>query len=422
VQKKVKRSNDEDIAKSNRFALTVIIVHFYLEYVRPADMYTFLAPLRIGGIVLLWCIFIWVVRCSKTALKDNLIKLYALLLIEMALYVPFATNNYSAYQSVATLAFILIGGVLPVAALVNDYPKARRFFFHWIIINFILTIVVVKNGGIGTGSFLADENDVGLAIAMAFPYPLYLSFSRSYSTRTRVLLRGVVIIMMMAAVYTRSRGALVGMAAVWFAIWIMSSHRLRNIAIFVISACIFGGVVFSILPAGYVDRMTTASDPNNDTRVERLYSWHIAWVTYLHNPIFGVGPGNYPWHVVEYEKEVPRPRGQPSVAGRASHSFYFTVLPELGTFGAVIIGSMIFIIWRRMRHVIQLSKSGTHGAEQAEWFSLLAKALLGSLVGFLSAGAFITVVYYPHLWFLVGFSLVVYGIAAKSDGNTPRVR
>ena len=51
------------------------------------------------------------------------------------------------------------------------------------------------------------------------------------------------------------------------------------------------------------------------------------------NPVFGVGQGNYNWNVHFYEDL--NVTGQSS-GGRAAHSLYFTLLPELGLLGVTL--------------------------------------------------------------------------------------
>jgi hypothetical protein len=55
-------------------------------------------------------------------------------------------------------------------------------------------------------------------------------------------------------------------------------------------------------------------------------------------------------------------------------------------------------------------------------FQLLFNALLVSCIAFLSAGAFITVIYYPPFWYLVGFVAATYRVAARElQGSSERL-
>jgi hypothetical protein len=57
--------------------------------------------------------------------------------------------------------------------------------------------------------------------------------------------------------------------------------------------------------------------------------------------------------------------------------------------------------------------------DQIEWF---AGGLSGGLVGFLSAGAFLSVAYYPYLWYLIGQAVAVSQIVQSFERDRRRAR
>jgi len=408
----VKRAK-ADARPADQIFYLILVAHFYFEYVRPASVFPFLSPLKMGGILLFASILIWVFRCSKDALKDSMIKLYCLGLIQMLIWVPLARNNYYAFTNTSNLVYFLVGAILPLAALLNSGERVRHFFHHWTVINFIVALVTIREGGKGTGGFLADENDVGLAMNMALPYAVYLSFDSDITKRRRIFYWLCILVILFAIVYSRSRGALVGFAAVLLVMWLLSEKRIKHLSIGLLTTVLFGGIIVAMLPEGYSERMMTASDPNNSTRVERIYSWSIGWVMFRENPIFGVGPGNFPYHVIDYQDEVVRPKGRPPIAGRVAHSLYFTLLPELGLFGCMIFAFLVGSVVSRMRKIYK-SKHARDSDGQLNNYGLIAKANVVSLAAYLSAGAFITVNYYPNFWFLIGFSVALYRQFFKS--------
>jgi|KBSSwiStaDraftv2_1062776.scaffolds.fasta_scaffold08222_7 O-antigen ligase len=395
----------------------ILLAHIYFEYVRPATVFPFLSPFKLGGLLLLASVLIWLFRCSKDALRDPLIKVYCVGLAQMVVWVPLAVNNYHAFNHTMDLTYYLIGAILPLAALINTDDRLRRFFHHWVVINFLVALVTVRAGGKGTGGFLADENDVGLAMNMALPFAAYLCFLPDISRLRRWFYILASVTILFAIVYSKSRGALVGLVAVSTIMWLLSKKKVKNLAIAVSVALLFGGIVVSLLPAGYFERMQTASDPNNSTRVERIYSWQIGWEMFKHNPVFGVGPGNYPYRVVEYQDLVRRPSGRPPIPGRVAHSLYFTLFPELGLVGTLIFAYLSVGIVTRMRAIYKIPRKRVAIADQTPRdYQLIAKAIVVSLFAYLSAGAFITVNYYPCYWLLLGFAVILY---RRYQAHTP---
>lgn len=395
-------------AATEKFYYLVVLAHLYFEYVRPATILPFLSPLKLGGVLQFASLLIWLSYCSKEGLKDKQVKVYLLGLLQMVIWVPFAVNNFHAFNNTFNLIFYLFAAILPLLALVNSDERAKHLFHHWIIINFIVAIFTIRAGGKGTGGFLADENDVGLAMNMVLPYALYFSFDTVISKKRRWFYRVVCLVVFFSIVYSRSRGALVGFAAVLFTMWLLSPRKIRNLGVFLGVVLLFGGLILSVLPAGYYDRMLTATDPNNSTRVERIYSWKIGWAMFTKNPIFGVGPGNFPYRVVYYQDLVERPKGRPPIPGRVAHSFYFTLLPELGLMGVAIFCMLTTTLVSRMRAIYKSNSAIEPKSGKLNFYGLMAKANIVSLAAYLSAGAFITVNYYPCYWFLIGFGLILH--------------
>ena len=94
------------------------------------------------------------------------------------------------------------------------------------------------------------------------------------------------------------------------------------------------------------------------------------------------------------------------LGGRQAHSIYLTVLPELGIIGTTVFVALIWNIVRKLRKTAGTARKYRSDPICEELF-LLNRAVMMSLLGFLSAGAFISVLYYPHLWYLIGFALMV---------------
>jgi O-antigen ligase len=103
------------------------------------------------------------------------------------------------------------------------------------------------------------------------------------------------------------------------------------------------------------------------------------------------------------------------LGGRTAHSLYFTLLPELGTLGVVVFSGLLITLCRRC--VAMRARAGPSAASSGHElssdrikFDLLAKAMLSSLVAYMVTGAFITVLYYPPFWHLVGMCAATYGV------------
>ena len=129
---------------------------------------------------------------------------------------------------------------------------------------------------------------------------------------------------------------------------------------------------------------------------------------FLDNPILGVGQGNFPYVFQKYELKVTgsdEPFYGRSVAGRQAHSIYFTMLPELGILGTCILFGMIYYTFKDLKTIkdSMFKKDNKVLNKTSDKLFSLVLALEGALVSYLVSGAFISTLYYPNLWILMGF-------------------
>ena len=234
----------------------------------------------------------------------------------------------------------------------------------------------------------------------------------------RIVLFVITGIFVIGVVSTSSRGGFLGLVAVGLYCWYKSPRKLAST--FSIGLLILAMLLLA--PESYWQRLQTIQwevlDGSTDgSGGDRLHSWKAAWDMFLDHPVLGVGPQNYPWNVEPYEG----PEGYMGRfhGGRVAHSLYFTLLPELGMVGIVLFGGMLYYILRDLRFVrrYDLAKSirVVHsGTEESVYLSL---TLTASLIGLLVNGAFISVLYYPSFWILMGFVVALRKVSALEYDN-----
>lgn len=401
----------------------LFIVGIFLEYIRPFDNdLRFLQPLRIPGLVTLALTIAFFVG-DKARLKEDRLNAAVLsfwLLVSFSIL--YAANNRWAYNTSTELFWTFTAFVFLIGRLVNSTGRVIRFIYWWIAVQTLLAIHVLTHGGIGTGSFLTDENDVALALNMALPFTFYVAFFPGASRRIKTLLVLAAALMVAAVGVSASRGGVVGLAALVGTMILLSKRPIRNGAVVLMVAGVGLAILIRFLPTAYVQDMQAIQDPNDSTRDERLWSWSIAWEMYKEHPILGVGANNYPWTNADYAQRSPMYNPDRKIlGGRTAHSVYFTLLPELGTIGVVIFAVILKMIYNRSMALRRSAPSGGGGADpeaaaNSTRFQLIGNAIIASMVAYLVSGAFITVLYYPPFWHLVGICIAVYGAWRSSLG------
>ncbi|MEJ2751708.1 MAG: O-antigen ligase family protein [Chloroflexota bacterium] len=407
------RSQSNSVAKG-------IVVTFYvfltIEYIRPQDVFPIIGVVRPALICVIILGIFSLTRLDADVFKDRSIRLFIAFVALCWFGVIHAVNNFHAFNTSFSMTAYLVGAVIPMCLIIRSEPQLRSLVTFWVAAHCYLAVYGLLHSGRGPGSFLADENDLALALNAALPYAFIVSKDPGLSRFKRFAFLLVAVVITAGVVATSSRGGFVGLIVttaglVWF-----SKERVRNALLIILAAVCF----FFAVPEEYKSEIRSINDTEDSTRQGRLYQWGIGWDMFVDNPIIGVGTANYPWRVVEYELQsedfVP---GQRLYGGRVAHSLYFTLFPEHGVVGVTI---FFLILWEVLKKLkINMSRAKRDSDEKQETLvELFSRATMVSLLAFLTTGIFISVLYYPIYWHIIGFAFCAWVIGLKKAGSDRR--
>lgn len=367
--------------------LLFLIIYLLVEYTKFQDVFG-LGSLRLGllSVVVLLFYTINYVDISKTTNRQIL--LICIFCLYLVLFVPFARNNYHAFNTAKTM-LIYLPAIYSIVHLLFDIRSLNRIISFFIFVSFYLSIYVLTNGGYGPGGTVGDANDVALVLVFFSPFVLFF-FSISNGKFQKAFYLLTTLLVIAAIAYTKSRGGVVGLSIV-IAVYFMCSHhkvKFTFLLIIILSVFIYTADDY------FLAEISSISDTSDATASSRLLSWKDAWKMFLDNPL-GVGPGNFPIYFEDYQSEG-HARG--SMWGRVAHSLWFTLLPETGVLGAAL---FLYIILGNFKDINLLGKEGhSFSMKDQTYFFNLKIALLASLCGFLASATFISVLYYQHFWIL----------------------
>jgi probable O-glycosylation ligase (exosortase A-associated) len=413
---------NEDREEAGRKRLTVgfwlLVAFVAVEYLRPQAIFEGIAPLRIPLMLTITMALVWLAAADKRPLKDSLVMLHIAFIGLIAVSVTYAANQYWVFETFKIMMMYLLAMTLPAAGLLVSKRRLAVFFNCWILIHVGVALWAITHQGRGTGSFLADENDLSLALNMAIPYAYYLLQRPNQGLLKRAFYISAVAILAAGVVISESRGGFLGLVAVFLGIIMFSRQRLRNFLV----VAVFGLIGLAAVSQDYVAEMQTITDEQDGTRQERFYSWRRGWEMFLDHPLLGVGAFNYPWRVVEYEvrSQEYHPDRRRLLGGRVSHSLYFTLIPEFGLAGILLFGAMTWIMFKRLIRVVRIDSRQPALFADAPDIPLLARAMIVSMFGLFVSGAFISVLYYPHFWVLIGFTVALYMAAPPLQEPQPQ--
>lgn len=405
------------VKKESRTAFVLTLLYLIFEYARPQDTFGFIGAIRpqlILAMLLLGSLVINMRLLPQVARKQT--TRLVLFLVLMALYVPFSANTGRAFAVTQGYLQVVIVCV-SIMQHVNSVERLRTLMKVWIC----LMIYVAGNGILGGGaagsSFLQDENDFAHLMVIMLPFGVFLFF---YETgKTALLYLFASLLCAASVVASFSRGGFIGLLIVAFVLWMQSSRKL----VLLVSASVFLAIVANLeithtgtQSAGstYWDEMMTSfqsddADYNKDSRKEL---WSAAWQMFKDHPL-GVGPQNFPVHLPDYQSEY---FGDKNMWGKQAHSIWFTLLPELGIPGFLLYFSLLFANIRDLRYLRNLQTRDDDLRKLAHFLSL---AFSTAIAGYLASGSFVSVLYYPHYWYLTAMIVAMRKIALKAIALEP---
>ena len=391
------------------FGFYLVLISLLVEFGRPQDIIPGIKVIPFPSIIDL-LIGLSVVMSGKLNVANRQTKLYIALLILMFAHVPFATNNYWAAMVLKDM-LLYFCFFLGVVAFVDTIEKMKTLVNAWLSVHLLLAVLGIMSGGKGVGGWLGDENDFCMEMNVAVPFAYFMLLGTEHKT-SRMLYLSSLCIFILTAMVTLSRGGFIGLAAVGFYCWLKSSKKGR--AVVLVGVVIIFMLIFA--PEKYWEEIQSTTDDRTmtvGTGAERLYTWGIGWEMFLGNPIFGVGQGNFPWNFQEYQGgERFNTR---SLAGRAAHSMYFTLIPEMGFIGAL----MFFLMaWGNYTTVSRLkmlgrallnarSKDRLKEERDISFGVSVGSALEAAMIGYLVSSVFISTLWYPTFWIITALTVAL---------------
>jgi O-antigen ligase len=237
---------------------------------------------------------------------------------------------------------------------------------------------------------IQDPNDFGFVLGSSVPLAIYQV--RWAATAWAKTVWSVALVLILACTLaTFSRDALAGLAVA--GLWALVTGRLhlRWVLAVMAGAAVIGGVALLVEPhlvQSAFDEKAHVATQNVDVR---FGYYHVEFDEFAHNPITGVGPGNFVYRFYQYAPQVnqglPYPSSVLTISGEET---YLVILAEQGAPGLALFLGYLALSWTDLRRRFP----------QNERTDQLQAALAAGFVVAVVGALFLTEQYYPPLWFL----------------------
>ena len=309
-------------------------------------------------------------------------------------------STYFALSSTATEywdeVIKILGMTFVATCIVNSRPRIRQLVW---VVALSIAFYGIKGGvwAIMTGghyrvwgppgSFIEDNNQLGVALIMVMPLLYYLSLEVTRKWLRLGLYSGMGFTLI-ATLCTYSRGALVGLSVTLLVFGIKAKRRLLT---GLVAAAVFAAAL-AFLPTSWYQRMDTIDRYKQDASAEqRLTVWQFAIRLADDHPLVGGG-----FNVID-NKDVYYHYVAATETVHNFHSIYFQVLGENGYVGLGLFLGLILTTLATAQGIIRKTRNRPAMA----WAGQLASAIQVSIVGYCSAGSFVNLGFYDLFYVLV---------------------
>ena len=319
----------------------------------------------------------------------------------MSISTVFATDVAGSFKELQQVIKMMVITLLSVVML---QEQKKLDWLIWVIAGSI-AFFAVKGGAFSLatggnflvfgppGSVIEENNALAVATIMVVPLVRYLHMHTMHKWVKRGLFVSMPL-MIISALSSYSRGALIAMSMMALFLWLKSKNKVLPAIVIIVVAT--AGLNF--MPDAWFERMDTISEYEEDaSAIGRLNSWSFAYKFTLDHPFFGGGFMIYD-DVSQYRKYEPNPDRHVN-----AHSIYFQVMAMHGFVGLLLFLSCILVAFLSCSWVIR----NVRVREDLVWARDLAAMIQVSIVGYATGGAFLNLAYYDLFWHIAALSIIL---------------
>lgn len=330
----------------------------------------------------------------------------------VAISLPIAPNSYAVYFATRFFGTLILMVCLPLQALVNTVKRARAWTLAMVAVAFYVGGWAVSHGGYGPSAANGqDENYVATLMAMGVALGYFAIFAET-KLWIKVALTGSMVIFVgaMAVANNASRGGFLGLIAVaLYCLW-RSPKKLMGITVLAV-----GGLALALLAGDAfwkeIDSTTDYEEGTSDMRIE---IWKAGLRMWQFNPVLGVGAGNFRWVIGDYQTEAQMEKFGRSLGGSIiAHSTWVELIAELGSAGAIVVLVLLVSTWRGLGRIRVKKRPGEQIHPDLVRLSCYADGIRAAIIAVVVSGAFLSLLYYSHLWVLLAVGSALPFVHAK---------
>lgn len=399
--------------KSEHFSFWMICAYLIVEYVRPQSIIPALDFLPWGALfVVLATIGAFVdptCKWVKSPPNKWMVIFFIVILIScwQAFYPSISFARLDLFYTWLIIYFLIIN-------IVNTKERFFLFLCVFVVASFKLSLSLAFRwakrgfsfttwGLMGPPGFFQNSGELAVQMVVFFPIAFVVAQQlRPYiRQKTFLILTLMPVTAVMTVLGSSSRGGQIALGIQMLAMFWRKLFRIKVLA----GCVIVFFLAFTLLPEEQKQRFSSTGDDKSS--LQRLFYWEHGWEMMLDHPYLGTGYFNFiPYYESHYSRDLLYQHAQ------LPHNIFIQVGTDAGFIGLTIFAILILQSYRVAR---QSEKSTA-----PPFFTSMGRALSFSLLGFLVAGQFVTVTYYPFFWINLALSVALWNICRPAAKQLTR--
>ena len=397
--------------KAEHLSLWMLCSYFFFEYVRPQSLYPVLDVLPWAQLFLIGTLVAAILDPSARWVSNIQNKVFVFFTMIVVLSGMFAFR-----PAVSVELWTVFGGwflvYFLIVTIVNTEKRLIIFLLAYCLFNFKMSqhgAVVWVQRGLSFASYgmngspgwfhNSGEYAIQMLIFSSLASSIVFSLKGYWGRYKKWFFYAATATAYMAIIGASSRGAQIGLLTicVWFLL------KQKNGFKGLLALGVMAILLFSILPDEQIERFEQMGEDRNS--LQRLAYWEFGLNEVIPKyPGLGVGYNNW---VVYLNFAVPEGMG-PMKRNQESHNIYIQAASELGITGLIFFLFLIFYAFVNNNRTRKMASE----IDNKLLFNL-AYGLSAGLIGYLVAGTFVTVLYYPFFWVQIAMIVMVNSITKK---------
>ena len=398
--------------KQEHISFWALTIYFFFDYVRPQNIYPVIDVVPWGQLSLLVALF---AALSDRSVKwvsnvENKYLVFFFIIVLLSSVFAFKPSvSWEAKTEIINwiLVYFLVINILNtekrfyiflLGYMLFSFKMSQHGFFSWAGRGFSFT----NWGLIGAGGYFQNSGEYAIQMLIfgSMSAAFVLALKEKWGRYKKWFFYFMPFTAVMVVLGASSRGAQLALLVIGLLLMVRVKAGFK---IFV-TLIILMALAYFLLPEEQIQRLSNMGDDKNS--LTRLAYWAYGWEVIKDHPIFGVGYNNwlsYAYYAV--------PEGIAYGRIQLPHNIYIEIATESGLLG--FIGFLLLIVY-----AFSINGKTRKMASQLEnklYYNLTYGFSMG-LVGYLVAGTFVTVFYYPFFWVQIALIVALHNVTRIKAG------